>query len=83
MTKERRFPFYAQCQAVMRKFTLARKSYFICSFSFQKETNQRKFFFHSCVPVVASGKAERSGAENEPRVLSFSWRKKRTKRTST
>ncbi len=24
-------------------------------------------FIHSCVPLVASGKAERSGAENEPR----------------
>ena len=31
------------------------------------ENLHQLLFIHSCVPMVASGKAERSGAENEPR----------------
>ena len=42
-------------------------------------------YYVSCVPMVASGKAERSGAENEPRDFFsyFLWRRERSKETST
>ncbi len=42
-------------------------------------------YYVSCVPLVASGKAERSGAENEPRDFFsyFLWRRERSKETST
>ena len=50
---------------------------------FSRERNRSFVFLLSCVPMVASGRAERFGAKNEALFSYFLWRRERSKETST